>query len=767
MRVPLSWIAEFVEIEGRDPEEIAEVLSLRSVEATLDTFGADIEGVRFGKVVEVKPLENLLLIKVDLGKHGILNVVTADRELKEGMLVPVAPAGSRVKGKEVSKRPFGSVVSEGIVLTFNDLGLDDAEGGVFKLEGGVEPGEDVGRVLGFGEPVLELDITPNRGDMLSVRGVARELSALLGLPKVNRNVPNFEETGKLEIEILDGDCRRYRGAVIEGLKIERSPLKVRRRLWQAGFRTINNVVDVTNYVMVQEGQPLHAFDLEKLSGGVRVRSAREGERIRTLEGKEVKLDSSILVIADSEKAVAVAGVVGGEETAVGPSTKNILLEAAYFEPRRVRRASKRLGIQTESSYRFERNVDIEWLRSAQDVAISMILELAGGKLVALKDLYPKRYEPKRIFLQAGKFNRYSGSDFEAEEVSRILSSLDIPHKINRCGVEVFVPPHRSFDMERDVDVIEEIMRVKGYESFPSEVIVLPSKAEVFKDPSWEVADYLRSMGLREVINISYEEGELYEKLSMEKPKVEITNPLVPSQRFMRSSLIPSLLRTALYNENHYNQDVAIFEIGRVFLEEEELRVGMLLKGKKRSYPEESWNPKDLSTLVQGVAKVLGKEVILEVSSEGFLHPHVQGRVLCGGEVVGVFGRLHPSLEKELELKGPVLVAEISLSRLGLEKEVPRYEEVSKFPPVIRDLALLVDKGVSVSKLLNEIRSHEMVEEAMVFDLYTGEKVGEGKKSVGVRLVLRSKEGSLSSEEAGSVVESLLRRLRERFGVEIR
>ena len=773
MRVPLSWIGEFVDIEGRDPEEIAETLSLKSVEATLDTFGPQVEGVYLGKVVKIEnhpDRDDLSVVLLELGPKGRVRVVTADRSLKPEVRVPVALPGARIKGKVVEKRPFGSVISEGVILSPGELDLDDTEEGVLKIYEDLEPGTDIKGLFGFGEPVLELDITPNRGDMLSVRGIARDLGALLNLPRKNREVPGYEDFGDLAIEISDPDCHRYRGVVIEGVRVGTSPLWVRRRLWQAGIRTINNVVDVTNYIMIQEGQPLHAFDLGKIRGGIKVRSAKDEERIRTLEGSEVVLSEEVLVIADEEGPIAIAGIIGGEDTAVTESTSSVLLESAYFDPRRVRRGSKRLGIQTESSYRFERNVDIEWLDRAQNLAVDMILKLAGGDLRAVRDVYKRRYEPKRIFLQAGKFTRYSGSEFSPEEVSRILTALEIPHEMKRCGVEALVPSHRAFDIKRDVDIIEEIMRVKGYDSFPPEELKLPSKTGPTEDPIRAVADYLRARGLDEVINISYEEEDLYKLLHLPRPEVEILNPLVPSQRFLRSSLIPSLIRTALYNDSHYNHDIGIFEVGNVFLKDgEELRAGILLKGSSSAFPEKEYDHTDLMVLVQGMARILGSEITLDVSGVPFLHPQVQARVVMGEEEVGILGRLHPSLEKEIGLKGKVYLGEVSLDKL-LKGRRPRvYEGVSRFPPVIRDLALLVDKNLSVSKLLNEIRSHMggMVEEVKVFDLYTGEKVGEGKKSVGVRIVFRSKERSLSGDEIGSAVENLIGRLRERFGVEIR
>ncbi|WP_457601138.1 phenylalanine--tRNA ligase subunit beta [Hydrogenivirga sp.] len=772
MLVPFSWLSEFIDLGGITPEEAADRLSLRSVEATVETFGVELDGVVFGRVIDAKPHPKsgrLNVLKVEVAKGLKVSVVTADLSVSENEVVVVALHNSRVGQACITKREFDGVVSEGMLLSAQELGLEEHSEGVLRFWEDITPGTDAGELLGFGEKLIELDITPNRGDVLSVKGLARELSALFGLEKRKRDVPPLEDTGDLRIEIEDEDCRRYRGVVIKGVEVKSSPLHIRRRLWQSGLRSINNVVDITNYILLQEGQPLHAFDLDKLEGDIVVRSARSGEKITTLDGEERVLDEEVLVIADSFKPVAIAGVMGGLETAVTEETRNILLEAAYFTPQRVRRSSKKLGIQTDSSYRFERNVDIEGVDRAQDVAVRLILDIAGGDITSVRDVYERRYEPKKVFLSMGRFMRYAGESYKSDEASAILTALEIPHEIKRCGIDVFVPSHRSFDIHRDVDVIEELMRVKGYEHFASEALKLPSIGKLWEDDLLEVRKYLRSKGLSEVVNISFEDGELYELLGMELPKVEILNPLIPTQRFMRSSLLPSLLRTAKFNENHYNYDLAIYELGKVFTEEgEENRLGILVKGSVRAYPEEEWDAYRLLSVVQGVLELNGVDFELENSNFGFLHPHMQSKVRVAGKEVGFLGKLHPALSQRLEFRRDVFLCELRLEPV-LRRSQPHYKPISKFPPVIRDLALVVDKHLSVSKLLNEIKSQlgEVAEEVMVFDVYAGEKVGEGKKSVGVRIALRSVAGSLSNEEVNALVEDLVRRLRDTLGVEIR
>ncbi len=771
MRVPLSWLAEFVDIKGLSAREIAEELSLKSVEAQVFIFGIPVEGVVVGKVLSRKPFkEGLYQIEVSVGREKPLNIVTADPKVSEGIRVIVAPAGARIGEREIKPKSFGHLVSEGVLLSAEDLGIEESSQEVIRFTDDIPEGTPVEEVLGIGEEILELDITPNRGDLLSVRGLAREVSAIFGREKLRERPVPKEDFGSLDVEIRDPDCGRYRGVIIEGIKVEDSPLWIKKRLWQSGQRPINNVVDITNYVMIQEGQPLHAFDLGKLEGGIIVRSAQNGEEVVTLDGVKRKLKEENLVIADHEKVVAVAGVMGSENSGVSQETRSILLESAYFNPSRIRRSSKALGLSTESSYRFERNVDIEGVSLAQEVAVDLILSLCGGKITAIKDNYPQPYSPKKIFLPLGKFIRYAGESYDKEEVSRILNSLEIPHTLKRCGLEVLVPSHRSFDMDRDVDVIEEIMRIKGYENYPAEETYVLSKAKMFAPLEEEVRDLLKNKGLTEVINLSFESKDLYDLLGLPSPEVEIVNPLVKEDRFLRRSLLPGLLRTASLNDRDHNYDQALFEVGAVFEKEgEPKRVALLVKGLRREFPREEWNGFAFLDLVNALGQAFGREVILErpQNSLDWLHPFSCGALVVDGRLLGYFGRLNPKIQERLELRGKVYVGEFSLPQKTAD--VPIYNTISRFPPVSRDLALLVDKSLSVSKLLNEIKSQvgEMLERVSVFDLYVSEKIGEGKKSVGVRLVFRSAERSLSGEEVNEVVEALVKHLRDSLGAELR
>ncbi len=767
MKIPFSWLSEFIQIEGLDPNRVAEELTLKSVETSISRWDFDLDGVVFAKVVEKKPhpTRRLYIYRVQAGESLYLQVVSADANLQVGDGVLLALPNAKVGSMCITQRDFDGVASQGMLLSARELGLEDQSEGVLVLEEDLKPGTSAYDLLGFGEFILEIEPTPNRGDLLSVKGLAREISALLGVKKKPREYPEFEEFGKLEIRIESKDCKRYRGAIIEGVKVKGSPLWLRKRLWQCGVKTINNIVDITNYVMLLEGQPLHAFDLKELNLPIVVRDAREGETITTLMGSQKSLSAVNLLIADVSKPLAIAGIVGGLDSSVKESTESILLESAYFEPYRIRRSAKHLALQTDSSYRFERSVDIEGVKTAQNLAIRLILDLAGGTLIALKDIYPEPYEPRRVFLSLEKYRKYSGKDFDRQKISQTLSALEIPHEVMRCGVEALIPSHRSFDMQGDVDLIEELLRVEGYAQVSSSTLKIPAKPSQIEG----IADKLRSLmvskGFSEVITFSFEDAELYRLLSLPLPQIEVINPLNKSQRYMRTSLLPSLLRVCLENIRNYNYSMAIFEIGNVFLGEEELRLGFLMTGYRRLFPEEEYSPYHGLAILQDILRNYAEGFRSEASNIPFLHPKVQRAFYLGEEEIGYFGILNPTLQDRLAIRHKVIVGELRLSHL--KERHKSYKPITQYPPVIRDLTLLMDKEVSVDKLISHIRKRELVEDMKVFSIYIDPKLGEGKKSVSFRLTFRSKEGTLSDQQVNKLVEEIVAELEENFGAKLR
>lgn len=439
MRVPYSELNKYVEVSDINPESLVEKLNTHSVEATLDRFGnPDVEKVVVGQILKTEPhpsLKKLLVCEVDVGTEKV-TVCTNDKTVKEGDKVFVVLPGGKVGDLQITERDFKGVVSKGMFLGLEELVGVPSEG-VFKFhDPTVKVGTDAKKLLGLGEPIIELDITPNRGDLLSVKGLAREISALYGRPLKKVEGLTTDVFGdEVEIEILDKDCSRYRGVVLRGVKVGESPLWLMAALWKFGEAVINNVVDVTNYVLFTEGNPMHAFDLDKIEGNIYVRRAENGEKFKALNGKEYTLNEEDLVIADDKKVLALAGIIGGADSAVGETTQNILLETAHFNPFRVRKTAKRLDIRTESSYRFERNVDVENIPNAQGIALKLLKELSGGKITTVKDIYPQPYQPKTVSLSYKKYKAYTGADIDPREAANILNNLGLPTAVEAKGLD--------------------------------------------------------------------------------------------------------------------------------------------------------------------------------------------------------------------------------------------------------------------------------------------------------------------------------------------
>jgi phenylalanyl-tRNA synthetase beta chain len=467
MRVPYSILNQYVEVEDIDPKELVENLNTHSVEATLDYFGnTDIDRVIVGQILKTEAhpsLKKLLVCEVDIGDRKV-TICTNDKTVKEGDKVFLVLPGGRIGDLQITERNFKGVVSQGMFLGLEELVGVPSEG-VFKFrDETIKSGTDVKKLLGIGEPIVELDITPNRGDLLSVKGLAREISALYGRPLKDIQVPHYEVFGNdIEIDILEPDyCHRYRGTVVRNVEVKESPLWLQIALWKFGANSINNIVDITNYVLYTEGNPMHAFDLDKIEGKIYVRFAKEGEKFLALNGNEYKLSSEDLVIADDKKVLALAGVIGGLESAVSENTKNILFETAYFDPFKVRKTAKRHDIMTESSYRFERNVDIENVERTQNLAVKLTLKLAGGKVSTVVDEYVKPYRPKEVKLFLSKYRKYTGSDIEPEKAKEILNNLGLPTELEyNFGTE---------EIKKMLIVyLQKVKGLKVFQTFESEV----------------------------------------------------------------------------------------------------------------------------------------------------------------------------------------------------------------------------------------------------------------------------------------------------------
>ncbi|MGC8587686.1 MAG: phenylalanine--tRNA ligase subunit beta [Hydrogenobaculum sp.] len=753
MFAPLSILNEYVEIE--DPQHVADKLSISGTETTLKRFGTDIKNVKVGEILSIQKLENLNLCKVFLGDTTV-NIITSASNVYVGAKVPVAAKGATIGSKTIDIKTFKGFESQGMLLSASELGLDDIEEGILIFDNSVEVGEDVASLLDFGEYLLECEITPNRGDLLSIVGIAREISAITNKPfnfSIEQDLP---EKVDIDISIDTQGCYRYVGSIVEDVFVKSSTLWLKKSLWKMGLKTISNVVDITNYVMMVLGQPLHAFDKDKIGNKVVVRQAKQKEKIVALDKKEYELDESIMVIANDKEPIALAGVIGGLDSSISHYTKNILLESALFDPIFVRKASKTLKLSTDASYRFERGIDIDMALKASIFALKLIEKEAGGKVVGYNEVVREKLPVKKFFLPMNDYVRYTALNFEKEKISEIANKLGIPHKPMRCGIEFEAPSHRYYDIDSSVDLIEEIVRITDFNTFETEPLTLLPKPNDKRDYIYEIKNKLVANGLKEVINLSFDKIEDYEALGLEKPTIEIKNPILPSFRFLRRYLTPSMIRLADQNVKKHIYDFAVFEISDIFKEDSQsTHICILLRGHKRVYPKTKWSINHIKEIV----KAINKDIMFGFSSFSFLHPYQQGSLKFEDKDIGFFGVL------KSEILQDAIVCEFEIPNRAKYREI---KEISKYPPIVRDISLIMSIDFDVQKLIILIREFfgAMLENILVFDFYKGEQIEEDKKSVGLRLSLRALDRSLEDEEVNVLIEKLLERLKEE-GVELR
>ncbi len=800
MLIPLSWLREYVDVD-MSPEDLADKLDLTGTAVeSVKRLGAGLEGVVVGLVVDCEKhphADRLKVCLVDVGEDPPRRIVCGAPNVEGGQLVPVALPGAKLpSGMTIGKAKIRGIESEGMICSEAELSLGEDASGIMVLEGHYEVGSSLAKALGLDDAVLELEITPNRPDCLGIIGVAREVAAITGaelkIPPAEVEEADRPATEAASIEIADADlCPRYEARLIMGVKVGPSPLWMRRRLEKAGIRPISNVVDVTNYVMLETGQPLHAFDYDLIDGAkVIVRRARKGERIVTLDGVERLLQEGDLVIADAQKAIAIAGIMGGRYSEVSDKTVNVLLESAHFAPESVMRTSRRLGLLSEASARFEKGVDPNVVPFAADRAIELMRRLAGGEVLkGSLDVYPGKIEPRSLRLRVDRTNDVLGTDLDSREISGILRRLGLavaPSKEPKV-LEVAVPTFR-FDLEREIDLVEEVARIYGYNAVKS---TLPAGGRQgglsFRQKMLRaISDRLVSQGLREAQTYSFSDPRDADLMNLPstsslRRSLSLLNPMTEEQSLMRTSILPGLLKAVRHNIYRGQYSVKLFEIGRVFrpsdgeLPEEKTMLAIALAGETHA---DEWYEKgrqldffDLKGMVEDLLESIG---VLDWSisrlEDARFHPGRSAALEIGGERAGVFGEVHPAVRERLDLQHRAVAAEIDADTLVDASSFERsFEEIPKFPAIVLDVALVVDEKIANGELLSAIEAEggKLLESARLFDVFRGPGIPEGKKSVAYSLTLRSPERTLTDEEAKLARERIVERLRRDFGAAIR
>jgi phenylalanyl-tRNA synthetase beta chain len=801
MKVSLNWLKDYVEIRI----ELKELINLLTM-AGLEVEGATPVGEGFDKVVvaEIHSIrkhpnaDRLSLVETKTHRETF-SIVCGATNIREGQKVPLALLGARLpNGIEIKRSKIRGVTSEGMLCSEIELALGQDASGIMILPPHVPLGMDLGEALGLKDTILDISITPNRPDCLYVIGVAREIAALTH-QKVKYPHPSLLNHGeevhqKTSVTILDQDlCPRYVARMIEGVKVGPSPRWMSHRLERVGIRSINNVVDVTNYVMMEYGQPLHAFDFELLEEGrIVVRRAKEGEKFITLDGVKRILDGEMLMICDGVKPVAIAGVMGGLNSEIKEDTRRVLLESAYFTPAGNRKTSKKLGLETEAAYRFGRGIDYGGCLSAANRASQLIQELAGGRVVeGVVDVYPVPIKPSPISLGVKKIRQVLGTEVSLKQVRNYLEDLELDVRGEDEDALVVTPPSFRGDLEREIDLIEEVARLDGYEKIP---ITLPKSPPSSEKRSKEflmerkVIDTLLYHGYHEVVTYSFTSPASWDAIGLpaddpRRKHLRILNPLTEDFSIMRTTLIPGLMETARYNVSRKNSNLKLFELKKVFLPQEGERLPKEIKflaGLAMGFDRDphwafSQRPVDFYDVKGGVEDLL---IALQIKEAKFnraedipyLHPGKASKVVLEHEVLGVLGEVHPQVSSHYEIHGKVYLFEMDFSKMvkwaGGKK---RFQPLPKFPAVYRDLSIVVDQALEAQRVMEAIRSlrQPFIEEINLFDIYQGPPIPEGKKGIAYRIRYQANDRTLTDEEVNQYHEKILSSLKEVFQLDLR
>lgn len=814
MKVSTQWLADYVSLEDVNIEQLAEQITRSGIE--IDSIENRNQGVSkvvvgFVKSKEKHPdADKLNICKVDVGAEEELQIVCGAKNVDAGQKVPVALVGAKMPGGlEIKKAKLRGELSQGMICSAKELGINDKllpkeiQEGILVLPAETEVGTDVITLLALDDQVLDFDLTPNRADCLSMLGAAYEVSAILGreltLPKPEKDLTEKNDAADKSIKIVQHDeelCSHYAVRYVSGVKIAPSPLWLQNRLIAAGIRPINNIVDVTNYVMLEYGQPLHAFDADTIEGhSIGVRKGVNKEKFVTLDGQERELDEHDLFIVDGKnQPIALAGVMGGLATEVTDQTVNLVLESAKFDGGSVRKTSRKLGLRSEASQRFEKEVDPARVIPALNRAAALIAQLAGGEVhQGIVEVKGKQQQPVVLKLAVNKVNDYLGTSISIDEMKQIFGRLHFDYKELAGELEIVVPSRRG-DITRDVDLIEEVARLYGYDNIP--VTAIEGEATLggytgAQQLRRNIREMLSFAGWYEVMGYSFiREGEAsrFPQWSPSLQEVKLAMPMSEERSVIRGSLIPGLIDIAMYNYNRKQNNLAIFEIGHVFLSEEAqpskqpqevTLLSLLLSGERE---EKRWNVNpqpvdfyDLKGAVDALFMWLGMEnnISFEADEPQGFHPGRSASIYLttkqGKKRIGTLGQLHPEYQQEKELSD-TYVAEISLESLyAYSGHVAVYKDLPRFPAMQRDIALVVDENVEVDKLIRLIKQEagQLLEAVDVFDVFTGSKLGENKKSIAISLVYRHKERTLTDEEITTLHQSVVSSLEQTFNAELR
>lgn len=791
MKFSEQWLRQWVN-PAVDTQELCDQLTMAGLEVdAVDPVAAVFSAVVVGEVQHVEPhpdAEKLRICRVDVGAKSPLTIVCGAANVAAGMRVPTALVGAQLPGGlNIEKAKLRGVESSGMLCSATELGLAESSDGLLPLPAEAPVGADVRTYLGLDDVSIELALTPNRGDCLSVAGVAREVGVLNRLPI---QAPAFTSVAPVTQRRLDialkakADCPRYVGRIIEGVDARAvTPMWMRERLRRSGLRSLGPLVDVTNYVLLELGQPMHAFDLDRLSPGLQIRHAQTGESLTLLDGQTVALEAGTLVIADAAGPQALAGIMGGATSAVRDDTRNIFLESAYFRPEAIAGRARGYGLHTDSSHRFERGVSPALQRQAMERATALLLDIVGGRPGPVIDIEEPSHLPARppVTLRAARIQRVLGDALPANDVRDILQRLELTVEAVKDGWRV-TPPAFRFDIEREEDLIEEVARIYGYSRLastrPFAPMVLGAQPEG-RVTLERLRRVLIERGYQEAITYSFVEPGLQRTLDPEHETLELANPLSAELSVMRTSLWPGLLQAIRYNLNRQQGRIRLFESGLRFIRQDnEIQQEKVMAGAVTGalHPEQWGAPLrpvdffDIKSDVEALLALTGDacNYIFTKEKHPALHPGQSAAIVWQGKPVGWVGRLHPAVERKLGIAQPVLVFEIEMSALAWGR-VPAYQELSKYPAIRRDIAVVVDEAVTAQQVYECIASVAPagLRNVQLFDMYTGKGIDSGRKSLALGLTLQDLSRTLTDSDVDNVMASIIEALRTTLGGSLR
>ncbi|SUY46991.1 phenylalanyl-tRNA synthetase subunit beta [Clostridium putrefaciens] len=790
MKVPFTWLKDYVDIDI-NVNELADRLTLSGskVEEVITT-GDEIENVVTARIVKIEPhpdADKLVICQLDIRKDEYLQIVTGAKNMKEGDIVPAALHGaSLANGLKIKKGKLRGIVSNGMMCSEEELGLAE-EGtalGLMILPMDTPIGEDIKEVLGLNTSIIDFEITSNRTDCMSVVGIARETAATLDvkykMPNINYNVSGEEDIkDMIKLQVKDSLCKRYMARAIKNVKIEPSPSWMQERLLEAGIRPINNIVDITNFVMIELGQPMHAFDMRDIKGNsIIVERAKAEERFISLDEVERDLNESVLTIRDEERAIALAGIIGGLNSQIKEDTNVVILECANFDGTNIRVNAKKLGVRTESSSLFEKDLDPNLTNIALDRACSLIEELKVGQIISgTIDYYEDKVVEKELTVDYKWINKFLGTSLSKEDIKGYLDRLELKTLLKEDMLIINVPIFRK-DISIKEDVAEEVARIYGYNNIPSTInktINLKDGKNLKQKLDDKVISVLLNSGLNQSISYSFVSPKVFDKINMSKENIlrdtiSIKNPLGENYSIMRTTCIPSMMESLARNYSRNNEEVSLFEIGNVYIKtnkdlpEERNTLVIGLYGKVEYL--------NLKGVIENLVESLGieKTHYERQSQDQAFHPGKTANLFIGKECAGILGEVHPDVTENYGIDTECYIAEINLDVLYKNANiVKKYKALPRFPAVTRDIALIVDEATFVQKIQSVIKSTggNLVESINLFDVYKGKQIEDGKKSVAYAISYRSETKTLTDGEVNKVHDKIVRALEYKLGCKLR